>query len=142
MLYKISKNQALTESCLQRRFSKCFLLLFPSLENRHFGETNMNDRSSRSHTIFRVVSFPVPVTPSRSQKLNFNGRNHTKESAREENTRAILGREGTRVFLPPDFPRPIFLSRVLSRHAQGTKGKAGPLAVSPLLELEAPLVFH
>ena len=25
-------------------------------ENRHFGETKMNDRSSRSHTIFRVVS--------------------------------------------------------------------------------------
>ncbi|XP_067024413.1 uncharacterized protein [Acropora muricata] len=24
-------------------------------KNRHFGETNMNDRSSRSHTIFRVV---------------------------------------------------------------------------------------
>lgn len=24
-------------------------------ENRHFGETNMNARSSRSHTIFRMV---------------------------------------------------------------------------------------
>lgn len=27
--------------------------LFPA--NRHFGETNMNIRSSRSHTIFRMV---------------------------------------------------------------------------------------
>lgn len=25
-------------------------------KNRSFGETNMNERSSRSHTIFRIVS--------------------------------------------------------------------------------------
>lgn len=27
-----------------------------SLENRHYGKTKMNQRSSRSHTIFRMVS--------------------------------------------------------------------------------------
>ncbi|XP_068683876.1 centromere-associated protein E-like isoform X2 [Montipora foliosa] len=32
-----------------------FKHMFRGEKNRHFGETNMNDRSSRSHTIFRVV---------------------------------------------------------------------------------------
>ncbi|CAH3028289.1 unnamed protein product, partial [Porites evermanni] len=32
-----------------------FKHMFRGEKNRHFGETNMNDRSSRSHTIFRVI---------------------------------------------------------------------------------------
>lgn len=28
-------------------------------KRRRIGETNMNDRSSRSHTIFRIVSMPI-----------------------------------------------------------------------------------
>lgn len=30
--------------------------VFSSVENRHYGKTKMNQRSSRSHTIFRMVS--------------------------------------------------------------------------------------
>jgi centromeric protein E len=30
-------------------------------ELRHVGETNMNEHSSRSHTIFRIVSFRIHV---------------------------------------------------------------------------------
>ncbi len=33
--------------------------------NRHIGETNMNEKSSRSHTIFRMVSTDAcPAFPS------------------------------------------------------------------------------
>nr|GME17685.1 kinesin-like protein KIN-7N isoform X1 [Ipomoea batatas] len=35
--------------------------------NRHFGETNMNVRSSRSHTIFRMVSFFIFVIESKGK---------------------------------------------------------------------------
>ena len=31
-------------------------VMVKGLDNRHIGETKMNDKSSRSHSIFRVVS--------------------------------------------------------------------------------------
>lgn len=40
-------------------------------KNRSIGETNMNERSSRSHTIFRIVS-----TYHAFPKLNFQPANH------------------------------------------------------------------
>jgi len=55
--------------------------------NRHFGETNMNVRSSRSHTIFRMVSlklficdtyvsqktFPHKITPKWFVEMKYAG---------------------------------------------------------------------
>ena len=51
--------------------------------NRHVGTTVMNERSSRSHTVFRLVSYPpplpqlqpnmpVPLTPSTDQLRQWN----------------------------------------------------------------------
>ena len=54
---------------------KCGLLYFFPLffsANRHFGRTNMNEKSSRSHTIFRVVCF---LNPSLTFKIKIHIQN-------------------------------------------------------------------
>lgn len=45
-----------TERALQTVTTNVFSAHSASVENRHYGKTKMNQRSSRSHTIFRMVS--------------------------------------------------------------------------------------
>ena len=46
----------------QYQISNCSFMFSFSPENRHRGATRMNDKSSRSHAIFRVVSLLNPNT--------------------------------------------------------------------------------
>ena len=85
-------------------------VLFPFLENRHFGETNMNDRSSRSHTIFRVVSYLVPVAPTGPQK-----KFQWKESRQRKGERSKLNGSWSEIgmrwdacLLAPRFPTALY----------------------------------
>lgn len=52
-----SEAQALCLILISVSISACNFLYFDT-ENRHYGETKMNARSSRSHTIFRMVIYP------------------------------------------------------------------------------------
>ena len=123
MLYK---DQAQAESCLHCTvFWMFFFPLFPSVENRHFGETNMNDRSSRSHTIFRVVSYLVPVTQALTPEAK------RKESRERGNVRARSSSEIRWYMymcpLAPRFPAAFFPFAL--PFATWGKSGAGPLSI-------------
>ena len=52
--------------CFQRDYNSALFIIKSSFlalpGHRHFGETNMNERSSRSHTIFRMVRLIISST--------------------------------------------------------------------------------